>query len=93
MTFSISEPIKLDTDTINKIAAKLAELTQPKQKLQADPVNDLITPKEACDLLKCSSVTLWRYEKKGRITAYGIGGKKFFKRSLLLQSIVKKITL
>lgn len=90
MTFSISEPIKLDTDTINKIAAKLAELTQPKQKLQADPVNDLITPKEACDLLKCSSVTLWRWEKKGRVTPYGIGGKKFFKRSELLQSIIKK---
>lgn len=90
MTFSISEPIKLDTDTINRIATRMAELIQTSQPSEPNPADDLITPKEACELLQCTHVTLWRWEKKGRVQAFGIGGKKFFKRSELLQSIVKK---
>jgi hypothetical protein len=58
--------------------------------IQEKPEDDLITSKEACKILKCSFVSLWRYEKKGRIQAYGIVGKKYFKRSEILQSIVKK---
>lgn len=89
MTNLVFSPI--DTDTlINRIAIKTAELLQTRQAPEPEPADDLITPKQACELFKCTPVTLWRYEKKGRVTAYGIGGKKFFKRSELLQSIVKK---
>ena len=81
----------IDTDTlIDRIAIKTAELIQAGQNNHPEPADDLITPKQACELLKCTSVTLWRYEKKGRVSPYGIGGKKFFKRAELLQSIVKK---
>lgn len=81
----------IDTDTlIDRIAAKTAELIQSRQTTTPEPQDDLITSKQACDLLKCTSVTLWRWERKGRVTPYGIGGKKFFKRSEILQSIVKK---
>lgn len=84
LLYQITEPL------INRIAIRTAELIQTRQNPIPDPSEDLITPKEACELLKCTSVTLWRYQKKGRVTAFGIGGKKFFKRSQLLQSIVKK---
>jgi len=91
MTFSITEPIKFDTDTINKIAIKTAEIIlSGKSTQQPEPQNDLITSKQACEVLQCSSVTLWRYEKRRRIQSYGISGKKWFKRSELLNSIVKK---
>jgi len=81
----------IDTDTlIDRIAAKTAELIQSRQTTTPEPQDDLITPKQACELLKCTSVTLWRWEKKGRVTPYGLGGKKYFKRSKLLQSIIKK---
>lgn len=89
MTDLVFSPISTD-DLINRIATRTAEIIQSKQTTAPDPADDLITPKEACELLKCTSVTLWRWEKKGRVTPYGIGGKKFFKRSELLQSIVKK---
>lgn len=85
----VLSPISTD-DLINRIAIKTAELIHSGQTSSPEPQDDLITPKEACELLKCTSVTLWRYEKKGRVQAFGIGGKKFFKRSQLLQSIVKK---
>lgn len=89
MTNLVLSPISTD-DLINRIAIKTAELIQSRQTTVPDPADDLITPKEACEILQCTSVTLWRWEKKGRIQPFGIGGKKFFKRSELLQSIVKK---
>lgn len=89
MTNLVLSPISTD-DLINRIAIKTAELIQSRQTTAPDPADDLITPKEACEILQCTSVTLWRWEKKGRIQPFGIGGKKFFKRSQLLQSIVKK---
>lgn len=89
MTDLVFSPISMD-DLINRIATRTAEIIQSKKTTAPDPADDLITPKEACELLKCTSVTLWRWEKKGRVTPYGIGGKKYFKRSEILQSIVKK---
>ena len=89
MTNLVLSPISTD-DLINRIATRTAELLQLRQPTKPDPADDLITPKEACELLKCTSVTLWRYEKKGRVTPYGICGKKFFKRSELLHSIIAK---
>ena len=81
----------IDTDTlINRIAIKTAELIQLGRSPEPKPTNDLISPKEACKLLQCTNVTLWRWEKKGRITAYGLGGKKFFKHSELLDAITQK---
>ena len=89
MTNLVLSPISTD-DLINRIATRTAELLQLRQPTKPDPADDLITPKEACELLKCTSVTLWRWEKKKRIQSYGIGGKKWYRRSMLLQSIVKK---
>lgn len=85
----VLSPISTD-DLINRIAIKTAELIQSRQSIKPEPQDDLITPKQACEILQCTSVTLWRWEKKGRVTPYGIGGKKFYRRSELLQSIVKK---
>ena len=85
----ILSPIDADT-LIDRIAARTAELILSRQTPEPNPGDDLITSKEACNLLQCTSVTLWRWEKKGRVTPYGIGGKKFFKRSEILESIIKK---
>lgn len=85
----VLSPISTD-DLINRIAIKTAQLIQSTRNTAPDPADDLITPKEASELLKCSMVSIWRYEKKGRIQSFGIGGKKYFKRSEILDSIVKK---
>jgi hypothetical protein len=84
--------IPIDQDTfVQKIANEFFKVFQADQNtIQDKPEDDLITPKEACEILKCSLVSLWRYEKKGRVKPYGIVGKKYFKRSEILQSIVKK---
>jgi excisionase family DNA binding protein len=49
--------------------------------------NDYLTKKQACKLLNISETTIWRWVKDGKIIAHGIGSKRYFKRSELIESI------
>ena len=52
-----------------------------KNNSQKNPSDqELLTREEACKLLKVDSSTLWRWTNKGKITAYGIGIKRFYKK-------------
>lgn len=56
------------------------------------PKNDhdkLQTPQEAADLLRCSIVTLWRWEKSGKVKSVTIGGKRLYRRGDLLEALKK----
>ena len=50
---------------------------------------ELLTREEACKLLKIDSSTLWRQTNKGKIIAYGIGSRRFYKKEELLSSLIK----
>jgi excisionase family DNA binding protein len=39
----------------------------------------LLTPQETADLLRVSKVTLWQWERDGRIVKHSIGGRTYFK--------------
>ena len=41
----------------------------------------LLTPEETAELLKVSSVTLWRWDKSGYLTPVYVGGKKRYRNS------------
>ena len=83
-------PINTDT-LIERIAQRTAELlinqTPQRQEIEQD---ELLTRTEAMQFLKITTATLWRYEKKGKITSHGIGGKRYFKKSELEQSLIQK---
>ena len=49
--------------------------------------NDYLTKKQACELLSISETTIWRWVKNGKIIAHGLVGKRYFKRSELIESI------
>ena len=53
------------------------------------PDQELLTREEACMLLKIDSSTLWRWTNKGKITAYGIGSRRFYKKEELLNSLIQ----
>ena len=53
------------------------------------PDQELLTREEACMLLKVDSSTLWRWTNQGKIIAYGIGSKRFYKKEELLNSLIK----
>ena len=39
------------------------------------PITDRITTKQACELLKCNAVTLWRYVRDGKFKKYALTRK------------------
>ena len=83
-------PINTDA-LIELIAQRTAELlikqTPQSQETEQD---ELLTRTEAMQYLKITGATLWRYEKKGKITSHGIGGKRYYKKSELEQSLIIK---
>lgn len=52
-----------------------------EKQINEDP---FITIKEACSLLRCSSVTVWKLTKTGQLSYYRIGRRKLFLKSQIL---------
>jgi hypothetical protein len=48
---------------------------------------ELLTREEACKFLKIDSSTLWSWTLKRKVKAYGIGARRYYKRSELLESL------
>lgn len=58
-------------------------LTETDQPQQPDELFSEFVPKGEVRGKFASSSTLWQWEKQGKIKSYGIGGKRFYKRSEL----------
>lgn len=73
-------------DKINKLQSDRDEglLKRINSQLAND---DLMTREETCKFLKIDSSTLWSWTKKGKVTAYGIGNRRYYKRSEILSSL------
>ena len=50
--------------------------------------DDLLTRDETCNFLKIDSSTLWSWTNKGKVKSYGIGARRYYKRSELLESLI-----
>jgi DNA-binding NtrC family response regulator len=59
-----------------------------KQITSKDLNDELLTRKEACDYLKIDSSTLWAWTNKGKVKAYGIANRRYYKRSELIESLI-----
>jgi len=55
-------------------------------QLTNDP-DELLTIEEAVDLLKISKPTLWRWCKTGKLNKLAIGGRRYFRKTELLNSL------
>ena len=82
-------------DVVNKIEARFVKSLEQFKKdiLTKDANDDLLTREEAAEFLKINLSTLWSWQQKGRIKAYGISGhRRYYKRSELLEALqlVKK---
>lgn len=65
-----------------------AQLVQLKKELLNKEVNDeLLTRDETCKLLQIDSSTLWHWTNKGKVTAYGIANRRYYKRSELMEAL------
>lgn len=52
-----------------------------------DKSQDLLTRDDTCKLLQIDSSTLWAWTNKGKVKAYGIGNRRYYKRSELMAAL------
>jgi hypothetical protein len=72
------------------IAKKLVDKLEMRITKLISSQNDdeLLTRNETAEFLKINSTTLWNWTKKGKITAYGIGNRVYYKRGEIMKSLV-----
>ena len=78
----------LSKEELQDLIGKSLEEVIKNNSQNNPPDQELLTRKEACKLLKVDSSTLWRWTNKGKVTAYGIGSRRFYKKEELLNSLV-----
>ena len=79
---SIEELQELIGTTVKKSVEELQKELESKKFKE-----ELLTRDEACAFLKINSSTLWSYTNKGRVKAYGLGARRYYKRSELLECL------
>jgi excisionase family DNA binding protein len=79
----------LSKEELQDLIGKSLEEVIKNNPFNNSPDQELLTRDEACKLLKVDSSTLWRWTNKGKITAYGIGSKRFYKKEELLNSLIQ----
>ncbi len=58
-----------------------------KEQLIKNFNEELLTREETCKYLKIDSSTLWAWTNKGKVKAHGIGARRYYKRSELLECL------
>jgi len=64
-----------------------SQLEDFKKTISTPIPDELLTRAEACEFLKIDSSTLWHWTNKGKVKAYGIGSRRYYKRSELLEAL------
>lgn len=63
-------------------------IVELQKELQTkDNSEELMTREETCQFLKIDSSTLWAWTNNGKVKAYGIGARRYYKRSELLECL------
>jgi len=57
------------------------------KELQVHNPDELLTREQTCEFLQIDSSTLWHWTNKGKVTAYGIGNRRYYKKAELLENL------
>lgn len=63
------------------------QLDEFKKTLQIPNSDEILTRQETCEFLKINSSTLFHWTNKGKLTAIGIGNRRYYKKSELLECL------
>ena len=58
-----------------------------KELQTKDNSEELMTREETCQFLKIDSSTLWAWTNNGKVKAYGIGARRYYKKSELMECL------
>ena len=73
-------------DKLLNFEKRLDKLPEMIEAVQGE---DLLTRQKAMQLLDVGSATLDRWSRQGLINRYGIGGRVYFKKSEIINSLIK----
>ncbi|MEN9909194.1 MAG: hypothetical protein RLZZ540_2343 [Bacteroidota bacterium] len=85
--------ILLETLTVEQLqqiigtSVKNGILELQKELNSKNEDEELLTREETCKFLKIDSSTLWAWTNKGKVLAHGIGARRYYKRSELLECL------
>ena len=58
-----------------------------KELQTKDTSEELMTREETCQFLKIDSSTLWAWTNNGKVKAYGIGARRYYKKSEIMECL------
>ena len=58
-----------------------------KDLINIDAIEELMTRKQTYEFLKINSSTLWAWTNKGKVKAYAISNRRYYKRSELISAL------
>jgi hypothetical protein len=64
-----------------------SQLNDFKENFNTQNPDELLTRTETCKYLQIDSSTLWHWTNKGKVKAYGIGNRRYYKKAELLESL------
>ena len=85
--------ILLETLTVEQLQQLIGTsvkngIQELQKELQTkDTSEELMTRDETCQFLKIDSSTLWAWTNQQKVKAYGIGARRYYKRSELLECL------
>ncbi|WP_282123617.1 helix-turn-helix domain-containing protein [Algibacter mikhailovii] len=78
-------PEQLQELISSSVKSQFVDFKKAFVNLQAN--DELLTREEACNFLKIDPSTLWHWTNKGKVLAFGIGNRRYYKRAQLLECI------
>ena len=64
-----------------------SQLEDFKNNFNTHNPDELLTREQTCELLQIDSSTLWHWTNKGKVKAYGIGNRRYYKKAELLECL------
>ncbi|ALM21004.1 hypothetical protein AAT17_07095 [Nonlabens sp. MIC269] len=64
-----------------------SQLEDFKEHLNTRDIDELLTRDETCKFLQINSSTLFHWTNKGKVKAYGIGNRRYYKKTEILESL------
>mgnify|MGYP000706083750 FL=1 len=58
-----------------------------KELQTKDNSEELMTREETCQFLKIDSSTLWAWTNNGKVKAYGIGARRYYKKTEIMECL------
>ncbi len=86
LVLSPIDPEKLISSISDRVTANVLNAVKNASQNVSEE-NVLLTREDTCKFLSIDSSTLWAWTNKGKVKAYGIGNRRYYKRSELLECL------